>query len=134
DVLADGLKDLTDADYDILSKAGYRGSSYVKKYLPEEISSAVHYFMNICIADDKVNDLLKAIFSDNNCGRIYRIKGALPSSEGGWLRINAANEKIEITPIDEGQSVLIVIGDNVDKRAVDGHIRPLNTDPEYVCV
>lgn len=134
DVLADGLKELTDADYEILSKAGYRVSAYVKKYLPEEISSAVHYFMNICIADDKVNELLKAIFSDNNCGRIYRIKGALPSSEGGWLRINAANEKIEITPIDEGQSVLIVIGDNVDKSAVDGHIRPLNTDPEYVCV
>lgn len=134
DIYPRGLTELTDADYDALERAGYRGSSYIKKYMPEDIQSTVHYFMNICMEEGRIPDLLREIFSDSQCGKIYRIKGALPSADGGWMKINATPEKLEAVPIEKGQSVLIVIGDGVDKSAVDAHITAENTDPEYVSI
>ena len=104
DITVKDWRSFTDADYNILMNAGYRGSRYVKLYLPEDISSTAHYFMNLSIAPEDIGSLLGEIFSDPACGRIYRIKGGLPDGRGGWLRVNASPEHIEISHSDEGQS------------------------------
>lgn len=49
DVVAKDWDSLDDVDFKALSKTGYRGSSYVKKYSPEDIESSVHYFMHIAV-------------------------------------------------------------------------------------
>ena len=54
--------------------------------------------------------------------------------KGGWLKINALSDKLEIAPIDDGQTVVIIIGDNVDRAQVDKHFTEYNTDPEYVSI
>lgn len=134
DVLPHGLSALTPEDHEILTKAGYRGAAYVKKYHPDDIQSNVHYFMNITIGSSRADELLRGIFTDAECGRIYRIKGAVRTQEGGWLKINSTPEKLEIQPISEGQAVLIVIGDNVKLSAVSRHIEPLNSDTDYTAI
>jgi G3E family GTPase len=133
DVFAKDWQSLTDDDYRLLGSAGYRGSSYVKKFSPEDIESSVHYFMHIAIPQDKVDPLIAEIFADESCGRIFRIKGALPA-EVGWLKINATRGKTEISEVTEGQPVLIVIGDNVSRQRIDEYLKPLNTDTEYVSI
>jgi G3E family GTPase len=133
DVFAKDWESLTDDDYRLLGGAGYRGSSYVKKFSPEDIESSVHYFMHIAIPQDKVDSLIAEIFADESCGRIFRIKGALPA-EVGWLKINATREKTELSRVAEGQPVLIVIGDNVSRQRIDEYLKPLNTDTEYVSI
>lgn len=134
DIYPKGLTELTDADYTALENAGYRGSAYIKKYLPEDIQSTVHYFMNIRMEDAHIPELLSGIFNDSRCGKIYRIKGSLPTSGGGWIKINSTPSKLETDLMEKGQSVLIVIGDGIDKSAVDAHISAVNTDPEYVSI
>ena len=133
DVFAKDWESLTDDDYRLLSSAGYRGSSYVKKFSPEDIESSVHYFMHIAIPRECVESLIADIFADESCGRIFRIKGALPA-DSGWLKINATREKTEISEVTEGQPVLIVIGDNVSRQRIDEYLKPLNTDTEYVSI
>ena len=133
DVLAGEGSSLTDADYELLMNCGYRGSRYVKVYSPEDIRSSVHYFMNLKIAPGLVTDVINGIFSDPGCGRIYRIKGALPV-EGDWLKINATVDDIATETVPSGQSVLIVIGDGIDREKIDQHLKAVNTDPEYISI
>lgn len=71
--------------------------------------------------------------ADSESGSIFRIKGALPAGKG-WLKINATREKTEVTPVAEGQPVLIVIGDNISRERIDAHIKPPNTDSGYVSI
>lgn len=133
DVFTKDWESLTDEDYRLLGSAGYRGSSYVKKFSPEDIESSVHYFMHIAVPKESVESLIAEIFTDESCGRIFRIKGALPA-DNGWLKINATREKTEISEVTEGQPVLIVIGDGVSRERIDDYLKPLNTDPEYVSI
>ncbi|MBP5580289.1 MAG: GTPase (G3E family) [Ruminococcus sp.] len=133
DVVAKDWESFTDEDYRLLGSAGYRGSSYVKRFSPEDIESSVHYFIHINVPRECVESLIADIFADESCGSIFRIKGALPA-ENGWLKINATREKTEIAEVSEGQPVLIVIGDNVSRERIDGYIKPLNTDSEYVSI
>ena len=125
---------LTEQDYDALLSAGYRTSSYVKQYHAETIQSEVHYFMHVRLPEDHITSMVQTILQDPACGTIFRIKGALPTAKGGWLKVNATKEKIELAPVAEGQSVLIVIGDAVCRERIDAHLLAENTDPEYVSI
>lgn len=133
DVCAKDWESFTEGDLEIFAGAGYRGSSYVKKFSPGDIESSVHYFMHIRIPQESIAGLIRDIMSDGSCGRIFRIKGALPL-EKGWLKINATHEKTETAPVEEGQSVLIVIGDGLSRERIDSYLKPLNTDPGYVSI
>ena len=133
DVLVKNWDTLTASDYDMLACAGYRGSHYVKLYSPEDIQSNVHYFMNLRIDEKLVPEVIRGIFNDSSCGKIYRIKGALPAGNE-WLKINADCRQTELGRLPEGQSVLIVIGDSVSREAVDKHLKAVNTDTEYVSI
>ncbi|MBR3628922.1 MAG: GTP-binding protein [Oscillospiraceae bacterium] len=124
---------LTDADYAQLTNAGYRGSSYIKRYRPEDIQSGVHYFLHVRIPEEQIRPVIREILEDAGCGRIYRLKGSLPVP-GGWYKINAARGKIELDNVPDGQAVLIVIGDELDRAAIDRHLQAVNTDPEFVSV
>ncbi|MBP5433084.1 GTP-binding protein [Ruminococcus sp.] len=133
DVIAKDWKDFTSEDYKTLSCAGYRGTSYVKKFSPDEIGSSVHYFMHIALPQERIGEIITDIMSDDSCGRIFRIKGGLPAT-GGWLKINATREKTEISPVSEGQSVIIVIGENISRERIDEHLKRYNSDVEYVSI
>lgn len=133
DVLAKDWERLDEEDFKMLGGVGYRGSSYVKKYSPEDIESSVHYFMHIALPQESIEGVIADIMSDESCGSIFRIKGALPVGEG-WLKINATREKTELSVVPDGQPVLIVIGDNVSRERIDEYLKPLNTDKEYVSI
>lgn len=134
DIIAKDWESFDEGDFELFRSAGYRGSDYVKRFSPDDIQSSVHYFMHIKLPSGEIAPLIDRIMRDEGCGRIFRIKGALPLENGGWLKINAARERIETSPMAEGQPVLIVIGDHISRKRIDQHLRPLNTDPEYVSV
>lgn len=133
DMTAKDWDELTDEDMTVLMDSGYRLSSYVKKYSPDDILSGVHYFMRLTVPEDSIRELIDSIFADPGCGRVYRIKGALPIGDR-WLKINATPSECELLPVPDGQAVLIVIGDYVSAEAVDEHIRRFNTSADYVFI
>ena len=58
---------------------------------------------------------------DSSCGNIFRIKGFLKTKQGGWLEINATRRNIRLEPIGNGQEVLIVIGEDLNKERIDDY-------------
>ncbi len=98
------------------------------------LHSAVHYFMHIRLPESAIHAVIKAIFEDSACGTVYRIKGTLPSDHGKWLSVNAEKKRITLDETGIGQSVLIVIGENLDKNAIDARLQAENTDPDYVSI
>jgi G3E family GTPase len=125
---------LTDEDLRMLSNAGYRGASYVKLFNAQTIRSSVHYFMHLRFPEDRIAETVEAVIADPACGHVYRIKGSLPADDGGWRKLNATREQTELSPVPNGQAVLIVIGDHLDLEHINAHFQAVNTDPEYVSV
>ena len=134
DIVTKPWEEFSPEDYDSLMTAGYRGSAYVKRYSTETFRSGVHYFMHVRFPLDKTEELVRSIFSDKACGGVYRVKGAFVDSDGSWHRLNATAERTEISPSAKGQAGLIVIGDGLDRKAIDGYISAINEDPEYVSI
>lgn len=134
DLIAVNSDALTGEVLETLENCGYVGARYIKKFSPDDIKSSVHYFMNIDIPRDKVEDVINRVMADDSCGRIYRIKGSLPDGNGEWIKVNATAEKTEISPVKEGQAVLIVIGDDIDKERIDFFFKEYNINGEYVSI
>ena len=42
---------------------------------------------------------------------------------GGWVELNAARDAMTVQPIPSGQEVLIVIGEGLDKAAIEAAVR-----------
>lgn len=133
DLLTRDWDTLTDADFAALASAGFRNASFIKKYHTDMLQSGVHYFMHLRLPEAEIESVIRDIFEDAACGRIYRIKGSLPR-ENGWLKLNATAEHVEIAPVAEAQAVLIVIGEQLDRTAIDKHLKAKNTDSEYVSI
>ena len=131
DLLIQHWDALTDADFAALMHAGYRRSSFVKQFQMEQIGSNVHYFMRIQTAPEQIEPMIREIFAAG--GNIRRIKGALPVPDG-WRKINATPAAVETEPVPSAQAVLIVIGDDVNRAAVDAVIAKYNTDADFVSI
>ena len=134
DVLCKPWDALTDNDFAALTAASYRKADYVKQFRGEELCSGVHYYMNLQIPPEQIEPVLQSLFSDAECGKIRRIKGSLPGEHNTRLKINATAEAVEIAPVLQGQSVLIVIGEDLNHEAIDRHFRAVNTDPAYMSI
>ena len=134
DLLMKSWSDLTEDDFALLSSAGYRSERYVKQFDTDAVESEVHYFMHIGIPEESIPEVLETILNDPECGTIFRIKGALPKSDGKMLKVNAVHGKTELTPVPNGQAVLIAIGDGINFPKLDACLRKHNTNPDYVSI
>ena len=134
DLISKPWDELTDDDLEKISSSGYRNESYIKLFNRDTLSTGVHYFMHVHIPEDQITTLVKDIFNNSACGKIYRIKGSLKAGNGSWLRINATPAAVSVTSAADGQAVLIVIGDSLNLSAINSHRLPLNSDTEYVSI
>lgn len=134
DILAVNWDSLTDSDFESIASSGYRNESYIKLFNRDTVTSDVHYFMHVHIPESEAEQLVKQILSDSECGNIYRIKGSLQKESGAWMRINAMPSSVTVSDAEDGQAVIIVIGDNLNPGKIDSHIRRLNSDPEYISI
>ena len=74
---------------------------------------------------ERLNETIRALFEDPDCGNIMRIKGFIkinPDSDvSGWLEVNATKTEVLIRPIPVGQELFIVIGENLDKERIGSY-------------
>ena len=56
---------------------------------------------------------------------LLRVKGFAPDPQGttGWLELNATAAGRTLEPIPQGQDVLIVIGEGLDKAAIEARLK-----------
>ncbi|MST81727.1 GTP-binding protein [Bilifractor porci] len=115
----------TEEDFQTILHAGYQLRDHVKMPLGEDNAYQSLFFMNV---DGLTPETLAAragqLFADSSCGHVIRLKGYLSAgknTEDPWIEINATKDKTEIRPARDGQAVIIVIGEHLDREKIGAY-------------
>ena len=118
DVLCKDWAALTDADFARIDGCGWRQTSYVKLHFDEHEAFTSLYFLEAGRSVDQLKTAAQTLLHSAQYGHILRIKGFVPDG-GGWVELNAARDTMTVRPIPNGQEVLIVIGEGLQKDAIE---------------
>ena len=129
DVLCRDWNALTAADFARVDRCGWRQTSYVKLHFDEHKAFTSLYFMELHLTLPQLQDAARALFADPACGHILRIKGFLQTVDG-WCELNATRDTMHVEAIPDGQEVLIIIGEELDRSAIEAHIGQKTADQE----
>ena len=118
DVLCKDWAALTDADFARIDGCGWRQTSYVKLHFNEHEAFTSLYFLEAGRSVGQLKTAAQTLLHSAQYGHILRIKGFVPDG-GGWVELNAARDTMTAQPIPNGQEVLIVIGEGLQKDAIE---------------
>ena len=124
DVLCKDWAALTDADWERIDRCGWQQTSYVKLHFDEHEVFTSLYFLELGRTAEQLQRAAHTLLQGAGYGHILRIKGFIPD-RGGWLELNAARDAMTLQPIPNGQEVLIVIGEGLDKAAIEAVVKQL---------
>ena len=124
DVLCKDWSALTDADWERIDRCGWQQTSYVKLHFDEHEAFTSLYFLELGRTAEQLQRAARTLLQGAGYGHILRIKGFIPA-RGGWLELNAARDAMTLQPIPNGQEVLIVIGEGLDKAAIEAVVKRL---------
>lgn len=110
------LTALTNNDFKKILEASYKRNDYVK-FNVDDSNCTSCYFMNISLSLEELKTACFNLFNNSGYGVVYRVKGFL--NENGWKMINATKDDIYISEIDDGQNVVIVIGENLNEEEIN---------------
>lgn len=116
-------KDLTEEDYQKIVTCGYRQASYEKTWFDQKEQFGSLAFLETGMSISKLEEISKEIFSDETCGLVKRIKGFTKEVDGSYQAFNATKEHITKAPIEEGQEVVVVIGEQLKKDAIEKYFQ-----------
>ena len=80
-------------------------------------------FLETKINDKNIQNIVASIMDNPSCGHVFRIKGFFKTENGAWMELNATRTHLHISPIDQGQEVMIVIGEGLEKQAIENFFR-----------
>ena len=106
---------LYDDDFKRISECGSVSENYVKT-LSEDNGYSSFYYMNKPFNSKTVCDICKEILGHEK--GVFRIKGFVRENDR-FTQINATRDNIELKPINNGQEIIIVIGENMEKGKID---------------
>jgi len=112
---------LTDADMQRLDSCGHRQASYVKLHFDEHEAFTSLYFMDAAPHPARPATAVQQILPTMRAGIFYVIKGFL-RTEDGWREMNATRDTLHVEAVPDGQEVVIVIGEGVNRACVERHL------------
>lgn len=115
------LANLNDGDFKLLELSGYKQTSFEKKYNLENSDFSPMFFLNPKGNLEDIKSTINEIWEDESLGKVIRIKGFIKQGDK-WFEINSVDKKVWINEINEGQSLLIIIGENLNMNKLDGYI------------
>lgn len=104
-------------DFEKMRSCGYTDDFMGKLWFEQRDAFDSVCFMNATLSKEQLLDAVKAIFSDTDCGDVFRVKGFL-KEEDQWMELNATPKEITLQPISQGQEVLIVIGEGLVEEKI----------------
>lgn len=122
EILCKSLPNLSQADFEELLNCGYVMENYRKMDMEEQKGFDSLYFMNENVTEDNIQEIVKKIMDDSECGSVFRVKGFVKNAEDKWLQLNATHNGITMQPIEVGQEVLIVIGEKLQEDKIKSYV------------
>ena len=123
EILAKDWDALTDADLAALAACGYRQASCEKLHFDQHAAFTSLCFLELHLTPEQLQAAAQRLFAAPECGRVLRVKGFAPAPAGGWLELNATAAGCTLAPIPQGQEVVIVIGEGLDKAAIEAKLK-----------
>ena len=105
-----------------IAKCGYRQASCEKLHFEEHDAFASVYFLELGLPRARLERNIPSLFGDAACGRVLRVKGFVEDG-GQWYELNATAAGLTAAPIPQGQQVLIIIGEGLDKARLEEDLR-----------
>ena len=126
EILTKDWAQLTGADLAVFASCGYRQASCEKLHFDEHEAFSSLCFLEQHLTLQQLQAAADRLFADRACGHVLRVKGFAPDPGGqtGWLELNATAAGKTLAPIPQGQDVLIVIGEGLDKAAIEARLKP----------
>lgn len=121
EVFSRNWEKLTGEDFEKLSSCGYVAASYEKSVFADGRGFDSLFFMEARMTPEELQRAAREILEDASCGHVFRVKGFLAAGDG-FLELNATRQGIELKPVERGQEILIVIGEGLQKKAIEGHL------------
>lgn len=118
EVLRKSTLDLNGEDFNRLISCGYQMESYRKLDMEEKKGFESVYFMNVKMTEEQLKTTVGKLMNDRECGEVFRVKGFLQKEDGSWIQLNATHNGITMNPIEKGQEVIIVIGEELKEQAI----------------
>ena len=118
EVLRKSTLDLNEEDLNRLISCGYQMESYRKLDMEEKKGFESVYFMNVKMTEEQLKTTVGKLMNDRECGEVFRVKGFLQKEDGSWIQLNATHNGITMNPIEKGQEVIIVIGEELKEQAI----------------
>ena len=114
--------DLTDADFAALDRCGYRQASCEKLHFDEHRAFGSAYFLELGLPREQLERNIPSLFTDPACGHVLRVKGFVRDA-AGWVELNATADGLTAAGIPNGQEVLIVIGEGLEKEKIEKKLK-----------
>ena len=105
-------------EFDKILNLGYKNYSFIKPVNIQNINYDSVYYLNKKYNKDVIINIKNKLFNDKDYGKIVRIKGFI-KDDSNWIKINITNDSFDYEKIDEGQEVIIIIGENLNKEKID---------------
>ena len=118
EVLRKSTLDLNEEDFNRLIICGYQMESYRKLDMEEKKGFESVYFMNVKMTEEQLKTTVGKLMNDRECGEVFRVKGFLQKEDRSWIQLNATHNGITMNPIEKGQEVIIVIGEELKEQAI----------------
>lgn len=118
EVLRKSTLDLNEEDFNRLISCVYQMESYRKLDMEEKKGFESVYFMNVKMTEEQLKTTVGKLMNDRECGEVFRVKGFLQKEDGSWIQLNATHNGITMNPIEKGQEVIIVIGEELKEQAI----------------
>lgn len=122
DVIALDWNSMDEKDLDRIGSCGYRIEDHIKYQVEQQNGFASLFYFYIEMKEQEIRDAVRSIFDDPGCGNAQRIKGIVRTGQESLVRINAVRAKTELAPCQSGTEALIVIGEGLNKQAVDRYL------------
>ena len=123
EIIARDWADLTAEDMARIAKCGYRQASCEKLHFDQHAAFTSLCFLELHLTPQQLQTAAQRLFAAPECGQVLRVKGFAPAPAGGWLELNATAAGQTLAPIPQGQDVLIVIGEGLDKAAIEARLK-----------
>ena len=121
EVLRKSTLDLNEEDFNRLISCGYQMESYRKLDMEEKKGFESVYFMNVKMTEEQLKTTVGKLMNDRECGEVFRVKGFLQKEDRSWIQLNATHNGITMNPIEKGQEVIIVIGEELKEQAIKNY-------------
>lgn len=120
-------------DYEKILNCGYVTENYRKLWFDQREAFHSIYFMHVRMTKEKLRKTAEMLLQDTACGKVFRVKGFMQVAENQWIELNAVHGNISMQPVEKGQEVLIVIGEDLAEKAITPYFAPYIVEEGTSC-